>query len=118
MVLSLQDGRTVTADAVIVSVPLPVLPEMKFDPPLSEEKQKAMTMINCEAGAKIVLLFEKDGEQDRQGAAAAAAPSDRGSSSGASDRRGPLSPSPQRFPQGGADGGGTRFVAAQTARHS
>lgn len=56
-----KNGGTYTADKVILTVPITILKsnDIKFNPPLPEEKTAAFSKIGMGAGMKIILKFSK-----------------------------------------------------------
>ena len=57
--VTLYIGTTIVAAAVVVTVPIPVLQRgiIKFTPPLSDLKQKALSSLECEPALKIHAKF-------------------------------------------------------------
>jgi monoamine oxidase len=57
--VSIMGGASVVAAAAVVTVPIPVLQRgiIKFTPPLSDLKQKALSSLECEPALKIHAKF-------------------------------------------------------------
>ncbi len=55
VVVTTRDGEALAARAVVVTIPLNVLHDVTFDPPLSETKQGGITLGQAGIGSKLML---------------------------------------------------------------